>query len=148
MWMKLSQTLPHTKSPDTCQSCGVIGNPDHHELQRWQECDNSDRPTKVVVVLCAACAKRLIEPHPRLYRQLSYNEPFPGSHGVCLGCSHRDGTSCAHPDAKANGGTGVMMTVGQPTRIHVQRSPRSRSGWVNVWPYPPKDCEQRNPPKA
>lgn len=146
-WFKLSDTLTGPKSPDRCQSCGAAGEPDSRDITRWQECDHSDRPTAVVVVLCKPCGGRLIEPHPRLYRALEPNDPHPGSNGVCLDCPHRAGVNCGHPDAKANGGAGVLLAVGKPTEVHLCRSPRRLSGWVRMWPYPPRDCKQKHQPK-
>lgn len=100
----LSQTLHFFPNPEECQSCGSAG-----ELTRWRECDEWDKPTAVVVVLCAKCSKKLIDPHPRLYHQLQENEPFPGSMQICLDCPMRSGVSCTSPLAKSNGGPGMQI---------------------------------------
>jgi len=128
----LSETLTGPVAPDRCQSCGaappdIAGDVDYvlkrqgyARLERWVECDPSDQPTAVVVVLCARCSKRLIDAHPRLYIALSPDEPRPGCMTFCLECAHREGTRCTHPDAKANGGTGVRLGFDhKPSRMHV-----------------------------
>lgn len=144
-WPKLSETLTHPKAPNVCQSCGLqTFDLDSPLLHRWEECDERDRKTGVIVVLCKRCAERIVEPHPRLYSCLATTEPFPGSNGICVDCPHRSGTRCSHPLAKANGGPGVMLTVTKPIRAHVQRSPRRLSGFVTLWPKPPSDCKQKH----
>jgi hypothetical protein len=102
----LSQTLHFFPNPEECQSCGCAG-----ELTRWRECDEWDKPTAVVVVLCAKCSKKLIDPHPRLYHQLQEHEPFAGSMQICLDCPMREGVSCTSPLAKSNGGPGMEITA-------------------------------------
>jgi hypothetical protein len=47
-------------------------------LSRWMEHDFRDQPEPRCVVLCWLCSNKLIEPHPRLYKKLADNEPFPG----------------------------------------------------------------------
>lgn len=141
-WPKLSETLVEPKHPHVCQCCGA--GPSGLKLERWQECDQGDRPTPVVVVLCVACSGVLIEPHPRLYRRLQANEPLPGSMTLCVGCRHRDGVRCAHPDAKANGGGGVILTLARPIDAFVcRRGKGQRSGWERIWPGPVTACKQR-----
>ncbi|MGN6109521.1 MAG: hypothetical protein ACTHU0_30720 [Kofleriaceae bacterium] len=85
-------------------------------LERWLEHDPWDRlPAKPdVVVLCATCSARLIEPHPRLYRQLENGAPFPGCMSVCLDCQFREGVSCSAPAAKLNGGAGLTLEWDEP----------------------------------
>lgn len=147
-WPKLSETLTHPKSPNVCQSCGVqTFDLDSPTMQRWEECDERDKKTGVVVVLCKACAARIVEPHPRLYSLLQTNEPRPGSNGICVDCPHREGTRCAHPRAKANGGSGVMLTVTKPMHAHLLRAPRRLSGWETLWINPPSDCKQKHEAK-
>lgn len=63
----------------------------------------------IVVVLCARCSKKLIEPHARLYIQLQEHEPFPGVMEICVDCPMRKGVSCYSPLAKHNGGTGMRI---------------------------------------
>jgi len=69
---RLSQTLPERVEPGVCQACGEEKN-----VCGWQEHDERDKPEAIVVWLCQACEKKLIKPHPRLYRPLQANEPFP-----------------------------------------------------------------------
>ena len=139
-WPKLSGQLTGPRSPAVCQSCGGDA-----ELARWREHDEGDRPTSVMVVLCKKCANRLIEKHPRLYAELYPNDPHPGCMAICLDCRHRDGTRCAHPDAKANGGTGVMLSIATPHKVHLCRSPRRLSGWTTIWRSPASACRQKEP---
>lgn len=94
------------RHPEKCQHCG-----DHRNLTRWQEHDHNDRPEHRVIVLCKACSDRMIEPHPRLYRPLNVNDPWPGCMEICIDCRLRDGVRCTSPAAKCNGGDGVMLTV-------------------------------------
>jgi hypothetical protein len=113
-WPKLSVQLTGPRHPGACQSCGATG----ENLQLWREHDANDQPTYTVVVLCAPCAGRLIEPHPRLYSLLHRFAPFPGVMALCLDCRHRDGTACRSPKAKFNGGPGLEVLYPEPTRVH------------------------------
>lgn len=126
-WPKLSETLPD-QDPGHCGNCTympIAG----ERLTYWQECDDKDQTTLAYVVLCQACADRIIEPHPRLYRQLPANEIMPGAMAFCGDCVHRDGLACKCPAAKANGGEGIELKhSGQ--RAHICRSPRHISGWT------------------
>lgn len=140
-WPKLSETLPGPRSPDRCQSCGASG----PVLARWRECDDGDRPTPVLVVLCDNCGDALIEPHPRAYSLLSPNEPAPGAMPLCLDCRHRAGAACGHPAAKANGGPGVMLTLPRPsTGIVCSRGKKGRGcQTVTFWRGPVSACQQK-----
>ena len=80
----------------------------------WQECDDADRREPIAVLLCPPCSARLIEPHPRLYYGLPFNEPFAGTMGLCVPCRFRAGVRCTHPDLKANGGPGLMLQADTP----------------------------------
>lgn len=135
---RLSESLPGERRPDRCQACGSPC-----DLALWREHDEQDRPEAIVVNLCDRCSRKLIEPHPRLYEELARNAPWPGAIGICTACVHRDGLRCAHPDAKANGGIGVALTIARPHQVHLCRSPRRLSGWVKLWPAPAEDCRQR-----
>ncbi len=99
-------------------------------------------------VLCLACSMRLIDKHPRLYAGLDPNEPAPGCMAICLDCRHRDGTRCANPAAKINGGPGVEIFIAKPSRMHVCRSPRRLSGWVTSWKSPARDCTGKEVSRA
>lgn len=138
-WPRLSETLTHPRSLYTCQACGRSG-ADEATFSRWMEHDAQDKPEPIVVVLCRPCAAKLIEPHPRLYKQLSPNEPMPGAMPICDGCKHRDWTRCHNPLAQINGGPGLTMKFPKPSSVHVCRSPRSQSGWIHHYPGPVTEC--------
>lgn len=115
----LSQTLTGPKHPNACQSCGaleqtdLLGVPETApvtHLTRWRECDEWDKPTLTIVVLCRRCSDRLIEKHARMYIPLELFRPFPGVMELCVDCIHRNGTSCQAPAAKHNGGRGLKIT--------------------------------------
>lgn len=120
-WPKLSEQLRFERTPDTCQSCGLgpeassHGNLQPATLQRWREHDEQDKPTPVIVMLCPSCAKRLIEPHPRLYSHEPDMGPLPGAMPLCCGCKWLRNLLCTSPALKANGGEGVYITFPQPT---------------------------------
>ena len=139
----LSETLTRDKCAIICQSCGVPQV--ERELQRWRECDAWDQPTRTIVVLCDRCAKRLIDPHPRLYRALDLHEPAPGCMLLCVGCAHRSGNDCTHPNLKANGGSGLSLTQAEPVVMHLCVSPRSQSGFHTIYPHPVSACSGREP---
>jgi hypothetical protein len=155
-WPKLSETLRGPKHPEVCRSCGDFAPPapppppdagprrsfpEAALMRRWRECDELDHPTPVVVVLCPKCSGELIEKHPRLYIELGWCEPDPGSMPLCSDCRHRRGTSC--PMSIKSGGPGVLLVKPQPSRVHVCRVPRRNSGWINVWPAWPKSCDRK-----
>ena len=113
---QLSEDLAGPRDPRLCQACGAAG-----DVRAWQEHDARDRPAIRIVVLCRSCSKRLIGPHPRLYRPLGVNEPFPAAMGLCLDCRFRDGVNCTHWRNKATGGPGLYpgITIAAPHRAHV-----------------------------
>lgn len=130
----LSQTLRERVTiPCRCQACG--GN---DTLRRWLEHDPNDQPTPVIVVLCRLCSEKLIEPHPRLYRALQDNQPWTGCMGICVRCVHRRGNACQHPDAKANGGPGIAITIKAPIRVIL-----CPGGPANLWDEPATACSGR-----
>ena len=153
-WPKLSETLPG-KTPGECQRCAAAA-----ALTYWQEHDEQDQPLRAFVVLCQPCADKIIEPHPRLYRELPAVQPMPGVMPICLDCVHRTELSCTCPAAMFNGGPRPGLTFEPPGQmIHVCRAPRSKSGWIYCAPGPvtacsgkvpfspgsPSDPERRNP---
>lgn len=89
----LSITLEGPRAPDKCQSCGGSHSPEN-PLGRWQECDEWDKKTRVVVILCRSCSEKLIDAHPRLYHEVPTRSPYPGAMSICLDCIYRDGVSC------------------------------------------------------
>lgn len=141
-WPKLSADLAYPRSPVSCQSCGQVDDSDVCALERWIECDEWDRPTKTLVVICSPCARRIIGPHPRLYMQVDAREPRPGSFPLCGDCQFRTDLRCSHPRAKANGGPGVEVTVRPPTRAHLNYG-GGRGKFTNLWPEWPTACTQR-----
>lgn len=139
--------LTGTKHPFICQSCGGSAEPGlgngllRLTVNRWQEHNHQDKPEHKILVLCEACARRLIKPHPRLYEQLHHNQPWPGCMAICLDCKFREGIDCKHPNAKANGGTGVMLTIGKP--IHALVDGPDYSGPMTMWPSAASACKER-----
>lgn len=143
----LVETLAGPRDPRRCQSCST-GHSPANPLARWLEHDEWDRVPERgprVVVLCRRCSGRLIEPHPRLYRQLANGEPFPGCMGLCLACAHRDGVHCTSPAAKVNGGEGISFEYSEaPYRAHIYCGGRSgRSGWRTFFPGRVVGCSAR-----
>jgi hypothetical protein len=128
----LSQTLHFFADPQTCQSCGRADN-----LTRWRECDEWDKPTMVVVVLCDRCSKKLIEVHPRLYVALQEHQPFPGVMQICFDCPMRDGVSCKSPLAKHNGGRGMEIKA---YAIGGFFCGGRNSGFHRIWTRAPSEC--------
>ena len=129
-WPKLSKTLKGPRRPNACQGCSTcIDVRPIAELIRWVECDDNDRETRTVVVLCQKCSDERIEKHPRLYREMSQVEPFPGAMPICMHCTHRSGLECTSEEAAINGGPGLAYEP-MPSRVHLCRVPRSKSGWV------------------
>jgi hypothetical protein len=132
--------------PNVCQSCGGSSIPGfgnglmRHSLTRWQECDHRDQKENRLVVLCDKCSKRVIKPHPRLYHELTSNAPWPGCMAICVQCKLREGLTCTSPDAKANGGQGVMLTTQKPYTAMVDGT--KYRGPMVLWPSPPSDCKQ------
>ncbi len=104
---------------------------DESGVHVWQECDDADRPEPIAVLLCPSCSAHLIEPHPRLYSGLPFNEPFAGTMGLCTPCRFRDGVRCTHPDLKANGGTGLMIQADTPVFVP-DRPPRRGQIYVRA----------------
>lgn len=94
-----------------CHSCGGT-----HELSRWQEHDDRDQPEYKMTILCKRCSDRLIEKHPRLYRQLDKYEPWPGGMALCQDCKWREGVYCKNKRAQVNGGPGLQMKYPPPAQ--------------------------------
>jgi len=94
---------------------------DERGVHVWQECDDVDRPEPIAVLLCPPCSARLIEPHPRLYYGLPFNEPFAGTMDLCAPCRFRASVRCTHPDLKANGGPGLTIRADTPMAVPGRR---------------------------
>jgi hypothetical protein len=145
-WPRLTEELTGPRHPNLCQSCGAedrsamkaegIG------TKRFEEHDDMDQPEHRIVVLCRACQRDLIDAHPRLYRRLDANEPWPGCMDLCLDCRHRTGVTCAHPTLKANGGTGLQITTRRPTTAHINLG-RGRGYWTRLYPEAPTACARK-----
>lgn len=134
---KLSEQLTGEHHPLRCQSCGKTA------TARWMEHDEQDRQQPIVVVLCKLCSNRLVENHPRLYREMKEHEPMPGAMPLCLDCRHRSGVTCTNPQAQINGGPGLTMKYPKPASVHVCRSPLRLSGWVHEYMGPVSECSGR-----
>lgn len=132
---RLSETLDPLAWPRACQRCGS-----GDALTFWREHDDRDRPEMIFVVLCAACADKIIVPHPRLYARLDKNEPAPGVMQICGGCSLRAGSRCTSPLAIANGGDGLRFPAADITFHVLVRGPGARSGWHRKWSHEPATC--------
>lgn len=139
--------------PWACQSCGT-GWDKTNPLARWLEYDPYDNipaPPLVprVVVLCAACSARLIEPHPRQYKELSSGAPFPGCMAVCRHCVYRvQGADCAHPDRTSTAGHSALRFVWKkgeaPTGVHLNFG-GGRGGMLAMYHGPVQSCSGFTP---
>lgn len=151
-WPKLSETLDADRRQSgslfpfewgQCQRCGLEGELfDDHEV--WREHDETDRAQPVAVVLCSACAEKIVPPHPRLYSIQRKDVPLAGVMELCRDCEHRSegGYVCEHPDLTVNGGPGLKITFPEPMKAHVNYG-RGRGEWLFVWQGPPTECAGR-----
>ena len=127
---RLSQTLKPFRDLNTCQQCGST-----RLVSRWQECDDNDKAQAIVIVICKDCS-RIIEPHPRLYKQLGPNEPFPGTMKICVDCKFRDKAHCTHPRSVWNGGHGLRVDIEKPTVAFVRPG-----GMKFIYHSEARDCD-------
>jgi hypothetical protein len=134
-WPRLTVTL-RRPMPDIylCQKCGG-----KDELQRWQECDDKDRPEYALVILCRECSDAIIKPHPRLYRCLHKFQPWPGAMSICNDCRMREGLWCSNPDAKINGGAGLTLIGPAPMRGFIDGP--GVHGIAEIYPGPVTSCD-------
>lgn len=141
-WPKLSETLLGARHPTKCQSCGLSCSEDDRTLTRWIECDEYDRPTSTIIVLCRTCSDRIIEPHPRLYRDVERFKPVPGCMALCVSCRFREQLRCTHPDLKANGGQGLRIKFAPPSTAFFDGTRGGRrTGWTGViYDHAPSAC--------
>lgn len=137
-WPRLTD-MPGPRHPRMCQSCGH----EDADLDIWQEHDMIDHPEYKAIVLCQPCSDKLIEPHPRLYKQLSIHWPYPGLMAICIDCKYRVGTHC--PVAKFNGGPGVMVNHPEPFRMHIDgtRNGKRYGEWITRYSGPATECSGR-----
>ncbi len=135
---RLSVSLTGRRHPLICQNCRSPAGAD----DCWREHDQQDRPEQTFLYLCEPCAKKLIQPHPRLYSQQHRWAPRPGAMPVCLDCPHRRELSCSHWALKANGGPGLILRMPQPTTMHVDYTVKGRrvGEWFKNY-HGPVDCE-------
>lgn len=150
-WARLSRDLRGERHPYICQSCGIGApivlredEPEDNGFTRWQEHDQHDRPEPIYVVLCKACAERLIEKHERLYRQLSKFEPALGCMQACAECKFRQGLHCSNPRAKENGGEGVGLKMPKPSGAFVDgvdSRGRRTGGFMHIFVGPIRECD-------
>jgi hypothetical protein len=99
-----------------CQRCGSCqtGTGSRGEVSAWLEHDHNDNPEYKFLFLCARCSDEIIEPHPRLYRQMDKYEPLPGAMEICGPCKWRKEIACTNPNAQVNGGRGLKMEYPKP----------------------------------
>lgn len=139
---RLSLDLVHQRHPGYCQACGHRGEAARH-LVRWEEHDEQDRRDELlqrrIVVLCQACAKKVIDPHLRLYREMELYEAHPGSMDICARCVHRRGLSCHKVKA------GVPPTLRQkasPVFLDYTKGGR-RAGHMEMMHFEWPECSER-----
>lgn len=133
---RLSTDLRGPRHPHRCQACNATG-----ELYRFREHDHNDQPETILVVLCGACAEKLIKPHPRLYHLLEPFEPASGAMQICVDCVWRRGVSCKHPDSHRSGGKGIAIKYAHPV---VSAMVNFGGGRVNFYTEPPSACYGRD----
>jgi hypothetical protein len=122
-----------------CQLCGHASQ-DIVEFTMWRECDDKDEPEPgSIIILCkgTACMKALND-HPRLYVEVPWGRGGPGQFMLLCGdCPSRKGSSCQHPNLKANGGQGleVKMHHGMAVQVCFSDGTGTRHGWPSpaVW---------------
>ena len=140
---RLSETLSPIRRPFDCQRCGAIPPVGGEPLTAWQEHNDADRPETIFVLLCRKCADKVIEPHPRLYRRLSRNEPAPGVMQICSGCIYQIEGRCTSDLLRSRGGPGLKFP-GPDTTVHICRAGpkgRGRVGeWLKMWSAEPTTC--------
>jgi len=147
-WPRLTETLTGPRAYGWCSGCGVHRPNDMRllpGLTLWQECDENDKPELRYLWLCIDCSNKLIEPHPRLYERLHSFTPVIGAMSMCTDCVHRKGLSCAHPEARINGGPGIEIQAGSSSRAFMDGTRNGkRTGWtVTMYHSPPVSCAGR-----
>lgn len=136
-WPRLSDRVG-PRALSRCQACGGVGE------VTWQECDEADQPELIYVRLCRPCSDRIIEPHPRLYKQVARGEPAPGAMNCCIDCLHQQFLRCQSPLLKINGGPGMEVLV-RPVGFACSRGKGGRCR--TLYDGEPV-CRGREPPEA
>lgn len=138
----LSTTLQYDDHPYVCKSCGIAGQ--GTPVTGWREADEWDQfsDDSAVVMLCAKCSDRLIEPHARLYKRLEPLGPFPGVMDICLACIHRTGTTCTNKQLLRHGGAGIRLGGMSGSRCHLNYG-GGRGEFKTLWSTPPSRCSGR-----
>ncbi len=91
-------------------------------------------------MLCTTCSKRLITPHPRVYRRIPRRAPFPGIMDLCIDCRFRAGVTCTHPNRVSNGGEGLQIDAAPGMWAHARTAVGSRT--LTLYAYPPRACAE------
>lgn len=138
----LSVTLTGPRDLRRCQACGGR-HEEANPLIRFQEHDENDERTWTIVVLHRKCADPIIEPHPRIYRELAAGEHFPGCMSICFGCRHIKRLACSSPASKRGGGAGLKFEwETPPNSIHLNFG-GGRGTWIFQFHGPVKTCSGR-----
>ena len=140
-WPRLSVDLPYPRSLDVCQSCGGTPELGCEGLHVWIEHDDEDQSTSRYLVLCEACDRRFLKPHPRLYDRAEANAPLPGAMATCVGCRHLRDLECLSPLRKDLGGPGLPIRSFGGSPMHFNMG-RSRHFWARYYDAPP-ECQGR-----
>ena len=104
-------------SPNSFRKCQLCGfeKADICEFTMWWECDENDEidPDKILITCKSEACQKAIDDHDRLYREIPWSQGGPGKFILlCGNCVNRNGTNCAHPKLKANGGDGLKVSYG------------------------------------
>lgn len=107
-----------TRPTDPITACNICGQASD-ELSIWREHDERDAPilrseNMIFIGKDHSECLRAMEAHPRLYaEEMGWPGHLPR---LCGPCTFRQGFTCSHPDLKANGGKGLLITLHDPLR--------------------------------
>ncbi len=122
--MQLSAQRPEDPL-SACNICGCASD----DMGAWREHDERDQPIAgddYVVFIGkdhSGCMK-VMKKHPRLYAEEAGRPGhFPA---LCGPCRFRRDLGCTHPELKANGGPGLLVTIDQgfPKNVIICPPPR------------------------
>lgn len=133
---RLTETVQGIKARGICQKCGAP------EATAWCEHDHNDNPEYKFLWLCKRCSDKLIEPHPRLYKEFGKHEPLPGGMPICDDCPWRKEIICTNMDAKVHGGPGLKMVYPSPSTAFVD-GPKF-SGRITLFHGPVTACSGKD----